>query len=490
MSRAKKITTLWSLGLAAGLEQQLGKLLGKNCRLANWPEDNIPPLSAYENDLPGALILTPASLGFLQAQPEQEVRHLELMPKVMLLKEGYSKDELEQTIDAGISEIIRPPYTEMEISAQIRRAREIETVQDDLLRMSKEIIVEREILERKNDILNFLVNFLTGTSVSMNPQEILQTVFGKLQMIFPVRNMQAALWDAEACSEYTNLYISTPEMSPSYNTWTAMLEEAVAEAMPKHRPAMDVTKLVFEEQDEKWKLAGPTDGHIVKLPISMDNKQIGILLVLTDMARGLSRDQALALNSAMHHLALTLKNARNYQIMKLHADFDGLTGLFNRRHFNQRIEEEIDRYQRYNQPVSLIFADIDHFKQINDSKGHRAGDAALQQVATIIMQTLRASDYAARYGGEEFVILLPHTSLKQAQKMAERLRGNIAKHNFHTEMGAIDLTISLGVADLENVAVKNAGTLIHEADSALYRAKRSGRNRTVVCMQPSAKVAV
>ncbi|MCX8045223.1 MAG: diguanylate cyclase [Desulfobacterota bacterium] len=162
---------------------------------------------------------------------------------------------------------------------------------------------------------------------------------------------------------------------------------------------------------------------------------------------------------------------------------DGLTDLFNRRYFQERIAEEFSRARRYDFPMSFIMFDIDHFKEINDSYGHQAGDDVLRNLARILVNHIRDVDVPARYGGEEFSLILPHTTLKNAVIFAERLREEVAKHPFLFHEKRIPVTISLGVAGIPDNNPSSCNELIRFADEALYRAKQAGRNRTVMYMR-------
>lgn len=490
MAKTKKISAIWTFGLSDGQLEKLGLLIGKKYRMEHWPLGIVPSLMDYEQNQPCLALFSPQGAKALQDMPELAVRHLELVPKLMLLDEGYSQADLEFAVDSGMSEIVRPPFNKSKLENKMRRALEIEAVHYDVLRMSKEIIVEREILERKNDILNFLVGFLTSTSVSMNQTEIVEMVAEKFQLLFPVRSLQAAIWNCKDKSGETEVYISASEGHESFEAWVDAVRGAVQNARPGLNLGLNVNSVSLKGQDKKWKNAAPADGHVITLPISMDDRQFGVLLVLTDMVRSLSRDQALALNSALRHLALTIKSAQSFSQMKRHAEFDGLTGLYNRRNFEQRIHDEVSRAVRYGQPLSVIFADLDHFKDVNDSLGHQAGDAVLREVAGILQGCRRSSDYVARYGGEEFVIILPHTGLPQAQLLAERLRRQVEKHSFDTGKGKIRLTLSQGLTELSDLDEKNVDALLREADKALYRAKNAGRNRWVAGERKQAKLAI
>lgn len=161
---------------------------------------------------------------------------------------------------------------------------------------------------------------------------------------------------------------------------------------------------------------------------------------------------------------------------------DPLTGVFNRGYMNTRLPDEILRAFRYDRPLSVVMCDIDHFKRVNDTFGHQAGDAVLQHFATGLGQIVRANiDWVARYGGEEFVVVLPETTLDGASFAAERLRKHVEGLVISHEGREIRITASFGVAGRDRTSGANLRpeTLIGDADSCLYRAKNEGRNRVV-----------
>lgn len=159
---------------------------------------------------------------------------------------------------------------------------------------------------------------------------------------------------------------------------------------------------------------------------------------------------------------------------------DGLTGLYNHRHFHERLTLEVERSQRSGLPLSLLMLDVDHFKQFNDTFGHPAGDEVLRQLARVLADTRRANDVVARYGGEEFAVILVDTPKFTAAKVAERVRERINTHDFsEAAPRASKLSTSIGVATFPDDGV-DAESLVRAADTALYAAKRAGRNRVVL----------
>ncbi|HEY1814253.1 MAG TPA: diguanylate cyclase, partial [Kofleriaceae bacterium] len=166
---------------------------------------------------------------------------------------------------------------------------------------------------------------------------------------------------------------------------------------------------------------------------------------------------------------------------------DGLTGLYNHRHFHERLALEVERSQRSGLALSLLMLDVDHFKQFNDAYGHPAGDEVLRQLARVLADTRRANDVVARYGGEEFAVILVDTAKFTAAKVADRIRERVLAHDFSEAVAmtlqkratAGGISVSLGVATFAEDG-NDAEALVRSADTALYAAKRAGRNRVVL----------
>jgi diguanylate cyclase (GGDEF)-like protein len=159
---------------------------------------------------------------------------------------------------------------------------------------------------------------------------------------------------------------------------------------------------------------------------------------------------------------------------------DGLTKAFNKKYFTDRLESEFTFAIRHVAPLTLVLFDIDHFKKVNDTYGHQAGDYVLSEIATLLTGALRAEDVFARYGGEEFAVICRGSDLMQGQVVAERMRKAVELNKFVFEGTHIPLTISVGVAGLPDPAVKDAAELVSLADQALYKSKHGGRNRVTL----------
>lgn len=232
------------------------------------------------------------------------------------------------------------------------------------------------------------------------------------------------------------------------------------------------------------KLAGPRS--VAAIPFAVDRWRSGVLLLRT--ARGermLTREDVefadivvrAAVAAIRRAQALETTRADNRRLEAL-ATTDPLTRILNRRALLDRLTSEMDRARRFDSSLCLLLLDVDHFKNINDTVGHLAGDRVLRQIAALLEDAARKVDVVARYGGEEFVAILPETSVEGATIFAERLRERIALHEF--DLGADDpahLTVSIGIASFPSLRVASTEDLFARADEALYRAKSGGRNQ-------------
>ena len=222
-------------------------------------------------------------------------------------------------------------------------------------------------------------------------------------------------------------------------------------------------------------------GSLLCFPLMADEVHIaGLIILQREKSNAFPNDEINLLDKVSEHMAFALNKTLLYEHTKALSITDSLTGIYNRRHFAQRFEWELQRSKRYNHSVSLMMLDIDHFKRYNDLNGHLKGDLILIQVAEILSAQLREADIIARYGGEEFIILLPETTREQAAKVAEKLRKKIEREKFELAEQQPDgkITASLGIASYPADSTEPE-TLIHLADQALYAAKSRGRNCVV-----------
>lgn len=225
----------------------------------------------------------------------------------------------------------------------------------------------------------------------------------------------------------------------------------------------------------------PVDGSFLSVPMITKGKVLGVLDFFRAKPNAFSKHSVALLTAVAGQAALAIENAKLFSAQTELAMTDGLTGLFNRRTLDQRIAEEVHRARRFQNDLSVLMIDVDHFKQFNDKHGHLLGDHVLKQLARTLRQRVRKVDTLARYGGEEFCVVLVRTSSKRAASVAEKLRAAVAKRIFARIRAdrKIKITISIGLASLSE-GMEGPRNLIDAADAALYRAKSSGRNRVYI----------
>ncbi len=254
----------------------------------------------------------------------------------------------------------------------------------------------------------------------------------------------------------------------------------------RRQPAL-IPALAFE--DEK---------SIVMLPLATIKRTLGVVMIKTPIKESfMTHENMKLLTMLAKQYSLVLENTLLYERLKrkhkslekangeirLLSRKDSLTGCYNRGYLNEHLQYEIKRASRYHHPLSVALCDIDHFKRVNDTFGHLCGDMVLKEFVKCILSLIRSDmDWLARYGGEEFLLVLPETSFKNANRLAERLRKQIAKKVFHWEGEKISITASFGVTGFDKIRTgKNFSLddLIEMADQYLYQAKNSGRDKVV-----------
>ena len=235
-------------------------------------------------------------------------------------------------------------------------------------------------------------------------------------------------------------------------------------------------RVLDAEAEVSWTGELGEDGTGLTLDLA-PNEEHDTRLVLYPPAAGFSAETRQLAEWLASQAAIALENARLHHVVQRQAATDELTGLVNRRRFLEALSSELVRVRAFGSPLSVVMADLDHFKVVNDRFGHAAGDEVLQRFADLIREHLRDVDVPGRLGGEEFAVLVPETDAAGAAVVAERIRGELGGLHFllahpHT------VTASFGVAQLRET--ESGGDVLQRADRALYRAKEHGRNRVVV----------
>jgi diguanylate cyclase (GGDEF)-like protein len=223
----------------------------------------------------------------------------------------------------------------------------------------------------------------------------------------------------------------------------------------------------------------------ILVPLRTLDDVFGVILLTAHRPEAFSEADRDRLVKFARHIVYPIQRVR----LQAMATTDALTGLDNRRAFRARLRDEVERTRRYGHPLALLMIDIDHFKKVNDTLGHRSGDAILTQIGGILTRSGRGTDRPARYGGEELAILCPETTAAEAYALAERVLTMVRAHVFALPDGReTQITVSVGVASIPAHAL-DASALVEEADAALYEAKASGRDRACIAQQRAVAIA-
>ncbi len=217
------------------------------------------------------------------------------------------------------------------------------------------------------------------------------------------------------------------------------------------------------------------------LPLLNQNNVIGLFFVQylkgSRKAKGKLNKNNVLEEAIAKQLSLSISNIKLRNLLESQAVHDPLTGLLNRRYIDHTLQRELYQAQRYSRPLSVIMIDIDYFKNINDTYGHKAGDTTLKETARLLQEKSRKEDIVCRFGGEEFLIVMQETTQKRALERADEIRKAVEGHSFSFNAGQTKkITISLGISAFPENG-QSIEDLILRADQALYKAKKQGRNR-------------
>lgn len=320
-------------------------------------------------------------------------------------------------------------------------------------------------------VLSVLSRITKAISASGELDEMFRTVTRETTRLFPADICSIMLLD-DARGELV------VQESHGLSRWETesirfKLGDGVAGWVAKNaKPA----RLADVAKDKRFRTIPGQRSRIVSLlcvPLIAKKKVFGVVTLTNRERRGAftsAHEDLLGLIAG--HISLNIENHRLSQLSAT----DSLTGLYNHAQILKRLEEEIAAARRYHESVTVLMMDLDHFKTVNDTYGHPAGDKVLLGVADMIRRNVRESDIAGRYGGEEFVVILPLTRKAGGGVIAERLRKTIAGAQFPLPQGNVLVTVSIGLSNYPEDGIEGAEVL-EKADQALYQAKTAGRNR-------------
>jgi len=349
----------------------------------------------------------------------------------------------------------------------------------DLKRENKEL---RDALRQMKKELSFFIDVGKALTSTLELNKVLDIIMDNVR-----RLLRPVAWSLLLIDEDRNdIYfaITRGEQPDGLQGQRLRLGEGVAGwVAEKGRPLIvkDIWKdrrfsSYFKDNNRGWKVS-----CVLSVPIVNKKKTIGALEIINKKdGTPFSKKDLELMQKLADQAAIAIERSTLYQKMSNLAITDDLTKLFNLRYLYRALDTEVKRCKRYKSKFSVIFLDLDSFKLVNDRHGHLVGSKTLREVAGILVSILRDVDIIARYGGDEFVILLPHTPVDMAVKIAERIQSEINRHIFLIEDGlAIRVTASFGVAGYPDHA-RDEVELLKLSDQAMYMAKSLGKNRVVL----------
>ncbi len=389
----------------------------------------------------------------------------------------------------GWSEQLDPPLEQLrEIS---RRGlldgaglRQLEAVADVLLRTSEEVRRQRTTSEQS--LHRHLLRLLQAIEIPPALHELAQRLMGSLQQggaLVEALDGTARLLaeiDLRLRRERMEIEDFLAQLASKLHRLTAQTQE-VGQALGRREVSWNQT-LAVEIDRLRVQALAETELGTLKLTIvaQLDvlSSQLSQLYAEEVERNAQMVRQIAALTERLKELEQESQELRQrLEAAHRQALSDPVTGLPNRKAVDERLEQEFSRWQRFQQPLSLLLWDIDHFKQINDRFGHQAGDKALQVISQVLRSGIREIDFVGRYGGEEFVMLLPGTDLAGAMKVAEKLREAVKRCGLHSCGKPVPITISCGLTCARPGDTQ--ASLFERADQALYQAKQAGRDRCI-----------
>jgi len=343
--------------------------------------------------------------------------------------------------------------------------------EENLQKMNQDLNTRIDELTKRNEEMELLAEMIEFLQSCITIEEASDAMPDLLESLFP--NCSGAIFLMNASGNLVEMITCWGKECKSQSLFSPQECWALRRLRP-HRVDDHKTGLFCSHISHN-----PYPKNSLCVPLMAQRETLGIFCLQTDEQGGLTTAKRQLARNVSEQLSLALANLKLQENLQYQSIRDGLTGLYNRRYLSECLEREIDRAEKLKQSIGMIMIDIDYFKQLNDTWGHIVGDYILKQIGNLVRENLRCSDLACRYGGEEFAVIIFDSTSKDTYQCAEKLRQGIK--NLHLEYNQYvlpQITVSLGVAVYPQDG-NHVETLINLADTALYQAKKQGRDRAV-----------
>ncbi|MCX8132208.1 MAG: diguanylate cyclase [Clostridia bacterium] len=417
-------------------------------------------------------IMMPRMSGYQVCRIIREKHSLLELPVLMLTAKSQLED-ITAGFEAGANDYLAKPFDKAELLARVNTLLTLRSSVKFSITNARKLEMEwtsRLLAERLND-------FTRTLSSTLEVGEVAKRVLESIQDIVPFEQALIVLKDRGRFAVIANRGWVDSEKN-AQNGFEINESHVLKAVLDSEKPVI----IGNTENDAAYRDFVLNTGirSFICIPMIYNYQVSGIIALGHSQVNVFSDYLGELVFNFAGQAGIAFENAKLFEDIRKLATTDGLTGLFNRRHFFELAENEFERSCREHQPLSLIMMDIDNFKKINDNYGHRFGDQVLKSVAQLCIESMNNNGLIGRYGGEEFIILLSGMTAEEALQFAEKIRKSVEYHRIQNEKDEnIKVTVSLGLCSLKE-STGSLNTIIEAADNALYEAKKAGRNRVAV----------